>query len=78
MTTVKEKEIYIKYDGIDTKKFQEWSTKIRAIAAKGKWLEGITKDMILDRKGVDAGMIESVKKNDKAYHYLVIVHWMGI
>jgi len=72
MTTVKEKEIYIKYDGLDTKKFREWSTKIRAIAAKGKWLEGITTDTTLDRKSVDAGMIESVKKNDKAYHYLVM------
>jgi len=70
--TTEEKEMYIKYDGEDAKKFQEWATKVKAIASRRGWLDTILKDMAMDRKSMDAKAIELVKNNDKAYHYLVM------
>jgi len=44
MMTTEEKETYIKYDGEDAKKFQEWATKVKAIASKRGWLDTMLKD----------------------------------
>jgi len=73
MTTVEEKDIYFKFDGEDTKKYREWATKVKAIAAKKGWLSAIITDMTIDRTSKDAAQIEVNKTNNKAYHYLVMM-----
>ena len=52
MTTTEEKETYIKYDGEDMKKFQEWAMKVKAIASRRTWIDAILKDVVIDRKSV--------------------------
>ncbi len=71
MMTTEEKETYIKYDGEDMKKFQEWAMKVKAIASRRTWIDAILKDVVIDRKSADAKAIKLMKK-DKAYHYLVM------
>jgi len=70
--TSEEKDVYLKFDGEDTKKYREWATKVKAIAVKKGWIEAINKDITIDRKSKDAAQIELNKTNDKAYHYLVM------
>ncbi len=63
---------YIKFDGKDSQKFCEWVLKVKAMGARQGWLDGLLKNMKLDRTITDKAEEMKVLMNDLAYHYLVM------
>jgi len=63
---------YIKFDWKDARKFWEWATKTKAVAARKGWPDVITKDAMLDRTSKKKEDKAAVLKNDLAYHHLVM------
>jgi len=72
MLASKTKEEYIKFDGNNKKKFQEWSIKIKAIGARKGWVKALTEDLKIDRKAADDAGKKAVMMNDLVYHQLVM------
>ncbi len=65
-------ESYVKFDGKDVQKFQEWVTVTMAVGAKEGWLEVFIRDVMLDRTSKEEEDVAAVLKNDLAYDYLVM------
>jgi len=65
-------KFYIKFNRKDARKFWEWATNMKAVAARKGWLETITSDVTLDRTHKKAEHKAAVLTNDLAYHYLVM------
>ncbi len=63
---------YIKFDRKDVRKFQEWATKTKAVAARKGWLEAMTSEVMLDRTSTKDEDMATILKNDLAYHYLMM------
>jgi len=64
-------ESYIKFDGKDERKFQEWTTASSAVGIKEGWLEILISNVTLDRASEKGEDIVAVLKNDLAYNYMV-------
>ncbi len=62
---------YVKFDGKDVRKFQEWVTVTMAVGAKEGWLEVFIRDVTLDRTSKEEEDMAAVLKNDLTYNYLV-------
>ncbi len=63
---------HVKFDGKDSWKFCKWALKVKAMGTRQGWLDGLLKDMKLDRKSTDKVEETKVLMNDLAYHYLVM------
>jgi len=62
---------YVKFDGKDVWKFQEWVTVTMAVGAKEGWLEVFIRDVTLDRTSKEEEDVAAILKNDLTYNYLV-------
>ncbi len=64
---------YIKFDRKDGQKFHKWAIKVKAMGVRHGWLDGLLKDLMLDRKSMAKDEEKKVLMNDLAYHYLVML-----
>jgi len=61
---------YIKFDGKDVQKFQEWTAVTMQVGLKEGWLGILISNEMLDRASEKAEDIAAILKNDLAYKYM--------